>query len=303
MRMMTTLLAIVAGLCICSGLVAVPSGDEAVDVPFVFEHNEILVQVRIGKRELVTMMLDTDTDPSSINLSFAQSNALKLREIHGEITGGGSERPKVFLTRLEGVQLGSLQVRNLQAVAIDLTKIQNRLGIQVQGVLGHDFPAGRVLQIDYPAKVLRFYRSSSALPRATNAQAVFPFRVGEDGDILLDGVMINGKNAKATLDTGSDGTFALTPAAVETLGLAEAASHGQPDTSDGYKGTVKSTRGKIDLIGIGSMEVASPEVVFWTKGAGRDQRPWDLNIGNAFLKNYILTLDYPRKRITLQSPN
>jgi len=46
------------------------------------------------------------------------------------------------------------------------------------------------------------------------------------------------------------------------------------------------------------MELASLEVVFWAKGAGRDQRPWDLNIGNAFLKDYILTLDYPRKRIT-----
>jgi hypothetical protein len=300
MRRMITLLAIVAGLNICSGLAAAPGGD--VDVPFVFEHNEILVRVRIGGHEPVTMMLDTDSDPSSINLSFAQSNDFKLREIHGQVTGGGSERPKVYLTRLEGVELGSLQARDLQAVAIDLSKIQNRLGLQVQGVLGHDFLAGRVLQIDYPAKVLRFYRSSSALPSAKNVQAAFPFRVGEDGDILFDGVMINGKKAKATLDTGSDGMFALTPAAVETLGLTDAARQGQPDTSDGYKGTVQSTRGKIDRIGMGSMEVPSPEVVFWAKGAGRDQRPWDLDIGNAFLKDYIVTLDYQRKRITLQKP-
>ena len=302
MRRMPTLLAIVAGLNICSGLAAAPGGDEAVEVPFVFDHNEILVRVRIGKHEPVTMMLDTDSDPSSINLSFAQSNGLKLREIHGQITGGGSERPKVYLTRLEGVELGSVKARDLQAVAIDLSKIQNRLGIQVQGVLGHDFLAGRVLQIDYPAKVLRFYRSSSALPSAQDVQAVFPFRVGKDGDILLDGVTINGKSVRATFDTGSDGTFALTPAAVETLGLTEATLHGQPDTSDGYKGTVQSTRGKIDRIGIGSMEVVSPEVVFWAKGAGRDERPWELNIGNAFLKAYILTLDYPRKLIMLQKP-
>src|SRR5204862_673472 len=114
---------------------------------------------------------DTDTDPSSINLSFAQSSGLKLRELHGQVTGGGSERPRVYLTRLEGVELGSLPARDLQAAAIDLSKIQNRLGIQVQGVLGNNFLAGHVLQIDYPAKVLRFYRSSSALPIAKNGQA------------------------------------------------------------------------------------------------------------------------------------
>jgi len=151
-----------------------PAVTNSVNLPFVFEHNEILVQVRIGKHGSVTMMLDTDSDPSSINLSFAQSKGFKLREIHGQITGGGSERPKVYLTRLEGVELGSLRARDLQAVAIDLSKIQNRLGTEVQGVLGHDFLAGRVLQIDYPAKVLRFFRSSSALPSAKNVQALFP---------------------------------------------------------------------------------------------------------------------------------
>jgi len=301
MRRMTTLLVIATGLDIWSGPAA-PRSDDAVEVPFSFEHNEILVQVRIGRHEPVTMMLDTDTDPSSINLPFARSSDFKLREIHGQVTGGGSERPRVYLTRLEGVELGSLPARDLQAVAIDLSKIQKRLGIQVQGVLGNNFLAGRILQIDYPAKVVRFYRSSSVLPIAKHGQAVFPFRLGQDGDIVMEGFVINGQNVKATLDTGSDGTFALTPSAVEALGLTEEASHGQPETSDGYKGTVQNTLGKVDLIAVGPIEVASPEVVFWGKGAGRDRRPWELDIGNGFLKDYILTLDYPRKRIALQKP-
>ncbi len=282
------------------GALDAQTGEEAVEVPFRFDHNEILVQVRIGRHEPVLMMLDTNTDPSTVHLSFAQSREFKLREVHGEITGGGSDRPKFYLTRLERVELGSLPARDLQAVAIDLSQIQSRLGIQVQGVLGNNFLAGRVVQIDYPAKVLRFYRSSSALPIAKTGQSVFPFRYGSDGNLVIDGVAINGRKVRATLDTGSDGTFALTPTAVEALGLTEAASHGRAETSVGYKGAAQHTRGNVDRIALGPIEVASPEVVFWGKGGGRDQRPWELSIGNAFLKDYVVTLDYTKKRIVLQ---
>jgi len=302
MRRMTTLLVIAIGLGARCGLSTPGADGDGVQVPFIFEHNEILVQVKIAQHEPFTMMLDTDTDPSSINLSFAQSNNFRLREIRAEITGGGSERPRVYLTKLESVELDSLPARDLQAVAIDLSKIQNRLGIQVQGVLGNNFLAGRVLQIDYRARVLRFYRSSAALPIAKGGQAVFPFRSGEDGCIVMEGVTINGKSARATIDTGSDGTFALTPAAVQALGLADAARDGHPDVSEGYKGTVQNTRGRVDRIGIGPIDVASPEVVFWGTGTGRDRRPWELDIGNAFLKDYIVTLDYSKRSVTLQKP-
>jgi hypothetical protein len=57
-----------------------------------------------------------------MNLSFAQANDFKLREIHGRVTGGGSERPKVYLTRFERVEVGSLAGRDLEAVAMDLSK-------------------------------------------------------------------------------------------------------------------------------------------------------------------------------------
>jgi hypothetical protein len=43
-------------------------------------------------------------------------------------------------------------------------------------------------------------------------------------------------------------------------------------------------------------------VVFWGKGTGRDRRPWGLDIGNAFLKDYIVTIDYLKKRIVLEKP-
>jgi hypothetical protein len=49
--------------------------------------------------------------------------------------------------------------------------------------------------------------------------------------------------------------------------------------------------------------VDGPEVVFFNKGAGYDDAAWGLRIGNAFLKEFVMTVDYQRKIITLKRPN
>ena len=37
---------------------------------------------------------------------------------------------------------------------------------------------------------------------------------------------------------------------------------------------------------VGTISVNDPTVVFCGKGMGMDKEPWDLRIGNAFLKNF-----------------
>jgi aspartyl protease len=303
MNRLLLVLVSVAGVSLGSGFPGLGSEDQVVHVPFDFTHRVILVQTRIGGKGPFTMLLDTDTDPSTIDLSFAKSNGLRLRKIAGDVTGGGSEHPQVFLTKLARVELGTLPARDLQAVAIDLTKIRDRLGKDIQGVLGKNFLSRRIIQIDFPKGVLRFYQSSFLSDNAKNGRVILPFTFDEDdGCIVIQGVVVNGKRITATIDTGSDGTFKLAPAAVDYLGLAEASSKGKSESSVGYKGTAQNTTGKLDEISIGSIGVNAPEVVFLGKGTGRDHKPWGLSIGNAFLKDYIVTIDYQEKLIALEKP-
>jgi hypothetical protein len=63
--------------------------------------------------------------------------------------------------------------------------------------------------------------------------------------------------------------------------------------SDNRKGTVSN-------ITIGRISVEAPAVIFFAKGTGRDKRPWGVNIGNAFLKDFVLTIDYRGNPITLE---
>jgi hypothetical protein len=207
----------------------------------------------------------------------------------------------VFVTKLTRVAFGSSAPKDLQAIAIDLDQMSHRLGTAIDGVLGHNFLAGGVLEIDYANRLLRIRRT----PRLSAVVvARLPFRYDDQSSsLVVEGVTVNGQKVAATVDTGSDGTFKLTPTAVDELGLTDAARTGTPQASDGYNGTAENTLGRVDEIGVGDVRLRAVDVVFFGKGTGRDRKPWRINIGNGFLREYVVTIDYPRKLIVLEKPS
>jgi hypothetical protein len=79
--------------------------DVALQIPFSFEQNEIIVKATIGQKGPYAMLLDTDTNPSVVSLALARSSGLALRKIGGQVSGGGADRPDLYLTKLKGVGL------------------------------------------------------------------------------------------------------------------------------------------------------------------------------------------------------
>ena len=103
------------------------------------------------------------------------------------------------------------------------------------------------------------------------------------------------------LDTGSSGSFSLTPAAVAYLGLEEEVSRASVSTSVGYNNLSENREGKVNVT-IGGISVDGPAVVFFGKGTGRDKKPWGVNIGNVFFKDFVVTFDYRSKVVTFERP-
>jgi hypothetical protein len=54
------------------------------------------------------------------------------------------------------------------------------------------------------------------------------------------------------------------------------------------------------LVTIGGISVDEPSVVFFGKGTGPDKKPWGVNIGNVFLRDFVVTIDYRSKLVTLE---
>jgi predicted aspartyl protease len=289
--------------CLCSFAQA-KSKEPVIEVPFDFYRNEIILQVKVNGEGSFYMMLDTGTDPSAVDLNTARALGLKLDPLGRQGAGGGTGVSLVYETRLPLVEVGDLSVKNVEAAAVDLAKISERLGRPVQGVLGHSLLDGRIVQIDYPKRVLRFYTRPPFLKASnqsnTSRRTTLSFRYADN--VLLDEVFVNGKKVVANLDTGSDGTFKLTPAAVSYLGLEAEVSRAQGSASVGYNGVSENREGKIGNVTVGGISVDTPTVIFFGKGTGRDKKAWGINIGNAFLKDFVVTIDYRSKQITLERP-
>lgn len=278
--------------------------EQVIEIPFEFYKNEIILQVSVNGKGFFNMMLDTGTDPSGVDISTAKEIGLKLHPLGKEISGGGTDSNLGYYTQFPLLQVGGLTAKNVDALAIDLSKISERLGKPLHGVLGHSLLNGRVVQIDYPHRVLRFLaRSPLSKTREqvnTSKRTVMAFHYNDN--VLIDDISVNGKKMVGNLDTGSSGSFNLTPAAVAYLGLADEVSKAPVGTNVGFKGASQNRKGKLRNVTIGGISIDEPDVIFFGKGTGRDKKPWGINIGNVFFKDFVMTIDYKRKLIALERP-
>jgi predicted aspartyl protease len=279
-----------------------------IEIPFDFYRNEIILQVKVNGKGPFNMMLDTGTDPSTIELNTARELGLKLIPLGSPPVGGGTAPRMVYGVYLPSIEVGGevgvLAANKVEAVAIDMSKISERLGKPLHGVIGHSVLRGRIVQIDYPNRVVRFYSrspfASAGKQSNTAKRSVVPFRYVDN--VLIDDVFVNGKKMVGNLDTGSNGMFDLTPAAVALLGMEEEVKQSLASSDVGYNGVSDNKKGKLTNVTIGGISVDAPEVVFFGKGTGRDKKPWGINIGNVFLKDFVVTIDYRRKLVTLERP-
>ncbi len=285
------------------GQAAAPKS-EVIEVPFTLIHGAIIVQAKVNGAGPFDMMLDTGADPSLIDVGTAKALGLKLTPTGEPVAGTGTDANLAYETSLANVQLGGLTARDVAALALGTSKLSAALGRKIDGVLGYSLLDHRIVQIDYPQRKVRFY---SEAPPACDASAAaiascitLPFRYQDD--LLVSGVTVNGKAVTANLDTGANGNFLFTPAAVAKLGLAAAVAHGQKSASTGFNGTAENRKGTVDRVALGSLVVNQPTVTFYSKNTGYDSEGWDVRIGSAFLQDFVVTIDFPHGLITLKKP-
>src|SRR5471030_1692428 len=111
-------------------------GGQVIEVPFEFLKNEVVVQVKINGKGPFNMMLDTGTDPSAIDLNTAKEIGLKLNPVGHKSSGTGTSVNLAYATKFPLVEIGGLQVKDIEAAAIDLSKVSERMGKPMHGILG-----------------------------------------------------------------------------------------------------------------------------------------------------------------------
>jgi predicted aspartyl protease len=163
LRIITAYLLI--AFCGCVAFSQSASVQPIAEVPFAFDRTSVIIQVKLNGQGAYNFVLDTGSDVSTIDLATAKELGLKLKSTGEQATGGGSEKQQIFLTQIPQVEIGNLASKNIYAVAVDLSKSSQVLGKPLHGVLGYGVLKNRVVQFDYPKRVIRFY-SSSPYPKA-----------------------------------------------------------------------------------------------------------------------------------------
>lgn len=279
------------------------SNNRVIEVPFEFLKNEVVIQANINGHGPFNMLLDTGTDPSAVDIKTGKDIGLKMAPVGEKASGTGTDVNLAYATRLPIVTVGGVEAKNVEAAAIDLSKVSERMGRPIHVILGQSFLNNRIVQFDFPKKVVRFFERPPLSDHGrTNSAAYTRLSFHDKHNVMIGGVLVNGKAVPANIDTGSSSGFQLTPAAVSELGLGEIAKMGEVTTSVGYNGVAENHSGRLKNITIGGISVDDPGVVFFAAGSGHDKMPWMVNIGNAFMMDFVVTFDYKNKTVTFERP-
>lgn len=179
----------------------------------------ILIDAQLGGRGAFTLLLDTGfTAPYMVALSRRAAEAAGARQAPGRsyISRAAVGGPVSFDPWTVGnLVLGPVR---LAEVSVGVTAAVDFVGgsfrERLDGVVGHDLLAGRVIEIDYPCRRVDLAATvPDAVPTARFTEA--PIR-----PLMLVSARINGRGPyMLVLDTGA-GTSVLSPAAARTAGVA-----------------------------------------------------------------------------------
>lgn len=112
---------------------------------------------------------------------------------------------------------------------------------------------------------------------------------------------MNGHTVPVSLDTGSGLTLEIFVSAVERLGLKDAYERAVPIELTGARGAFEARAAPVDSVALGPFVLYDPEITF-SQRTSQAEEGRQGNLGGAFLRQFVVTLDYRNQEITISKP-
>jgi hypothetical protein len=277
--------AVIVSACGCS---KAPQGP--VEVAFESPRNQIVMPVKIQGRD-TACLLDTGTNPSGIDSKLAEELKLEIKGPGEKAEGVGNEDVIIRGTSFT-VAVGGTAPAKVDAVTSDLSRISKALGRPIGCILGQSWLTSRVVQIDYPKKVVRL---GAPVPGQAACETVPMKYWVEDDAMPLVEVRVLDAVYPVTLDTGSSETLRLflkdaPPAGFEVTGT---------KTATGFRGAATVLSAKVPLVSLGPISLQDLKISLADRNEGETPGARMGNVGNGVLQHGVLTLDYPGKKVSI----
>ena len=165
------------------------SRETVAEVPFeIYQHHLVVTKGSIGPLNSLTLLIDTGTIPSMVDVRIARKLHLQTEPSMLVAFGQGVAIQSALL---QGFRIGGVQTGPVPAGVSDLSYIER---VRIDAIVGLDVLARTSFSIDYRKRVLRFSaggREESVAP----LEFVWPF--------LTVRMTIAGQQVRLLVDTGS----------------------------------------------------------------------------------------------------
>lgn len=283
---------------ILTTLIQVVYGQVNTEIPFLFERNQIIVQIKINDKDTYNFLFDTGTDPSTINKQTAEKIGLQLDTIKREGIGYGENPIIAYLCYIPKMSLGNISTDSLVSVALNLSSLETKFSVPVVGVLGYSFLYNKRFTIDYPKRKIIFYKSK--LPKSKNILVKQPLLLSDsESTPTVDSVSVDGHFLKLIIDTGSSLSLSLSQSADSLYNFLNNMTQFKADTLEGYGGKAISYTGKIKNFVWGKLKLQEVKTTIDPNKKSDAYRPVG-SIGNELLQNYRVTFDYIDKILIIE---
>jgi membrane-associated protease RseP (regulator of RpoE activity) len=269
-------------------------GAHEVSVPFQLINNHIYAEVSVNGG--AAFLAEFDTGGTDVVMP-PEAKALGLQPIGSQtVTGGGAGFEQSGFARVRSISVGGATLTD-QVIGVTPLKTEVE-GIDRAGMIGYEFFARFVTQLDYGAHRMRFIDKRYFDPKSAGTPVPFVF-FGQWPEVQgsYDGIA-----ARFGIDTGSRMTLALTRPFVEAHHLGVVSASGV-EAVVGW-GVGGPSRGVVEhggLLKLGDVSVSGPLTILAAdEGGSASADAFPNNVGGGVLKRFIVTLDYDHYTIYLK---
>jgi hypothetical protein len=272
-------------------------------IPFELVNKHVVLQVTVNGSRPLSFVLDTGDKVAILDLDRAKELGVQLGQPI-QVGGAGGATLTGALVQGSTVAIPNAGFREAVALAIPLDALASRLGHDFDGILGADFIAQYVLELDYQARTITLH-DKNAFAYAGSGHSL-PMNLDANGHPVIEadvtpagGDPIRGQ---FVLDIGSSGPLSLNTPFV--------ASHHLPGPDvktikmlggAGAGGEVTGTIGRVAALKIAGYTLPQPLTLFSEDTAGAFARAAvQGNIGEPVLSRFKLYFDYSHNRIIFE---
>jgi hypothetical protein len=271
------------------------NGASAENIPFRFIARNIYVPVNIDGKERL-WVLDCGASVTVIDSGFAAELGLEFQgPIKAQATSGVVD---LYFVTLPPYRLEGITFKEQKVMTMSLRPLFEKIhGMEVVGVLGYDFLSRFVTKIDYANEELSFYRPDKF--EYSGAGSIIDAPLSEARMFSIPVTVDDSYTGRWQLDIGASGSDFSYPYA-DKHGLLD--KEGVETIYFGAAGAAKARRTRFRTMAVDDYAVKGPVIDLPLEAGTGVFSGTSLagNIGNAFLRHFILYLDYERQQVIFE---